>query len=171
MRRHPKTNERYDFDGNDYAHRQKVESKYQELADAKQKIRMYAGISASLGFMLLLLNLITYKFRIGQIFNEITLGAIGHCINIWLVLTSAIVSFLSVQGRSNPTLLIIATTICFVCIISFIIVIVFWAIDLRNMVWYQAFFLLGFVINIVPHVLLTLNVSELHSKLDSTRRR
>ena len=153
MRRHPKTNERYDFDGNDYEHRQKVESKYQELAEGKKTVRMYAGISAGIGFTLLLLNLITYKFRIGQIFNEITLGAIGHVINVWLVMTSAIISFLSVQGRSNPTLLIIATTICFVCIISFIIVIVFWAIDLRNMVWYQAFFLLGFIINIVPHVL------------------
>ena len=153
MRRHPKTNEKYDFDGNDFEHRQKVADRYQEVADAKKTIRMYAGISASIGFTLLLLNLITYRFRIGKIFNEITLGAIGHVINVWLVMTSAVISFLSVQGRSNPTLLIIATTICFVCIISFIIVIVFWAIDLRNMVWYQAFFLLGFIINIVPHVL------------------
>mmetsp|Transcript_36282 Transcript_36282/g.58233 ORF Transcript_36282/g.58233 Transcript_36282/m.58233 type:complete len:172 (-) Transcript_36282:100-615(-) len=171
MRRHPKTNEKYSFDGGDFNYRQKVEDRYQEVAEAKKTVRMYAAISAAIGFTLLLLNLITYKFRIGQIFNEITLGAIGHVINVWLVLTSAIISFLSVQGRSNPTLLIIATTICFVGIISFIIVIVFWAIDLRNMVWYQAFFLLGFIINIVPHVLLTLNVSELHTKLDNARRK
>ena len=156
MRRHPKTYAAdYDqsFDGGDYESRQKVDDKYKAITESKKSIRLYAGISGFVGFFLLLINLITYRFRIGVIFSEITLGAIGHTINVWLVLTSAIISFLAIQGRSNPTMLIIATTICFVCIISFIIVIVFWAIDLRNMEWYQGFMLIGFILNIIPHVL------------------
>lgn len=200
MRRHPKTGNRYNFDGGDHAYRQKVDNKYKQIAEDKKNIRLYAAISAGITIFMLVLNVIVYRFRIGTIFSEITLAAIGQCINVWLVVTAAILSFLAIQGKANPTLLIIATTVCFVAIISFIVLIVFWAIDLTNMQWYQAFFLLGFIINIVPHVLcmitfhsfsrlysmhsvlivsfgnftgftVTLNVSELHSKLDDQRSR
>ena len=139
-----KTNEGYGFDRILFVHRQKVES------SEKKTIRMYAGISSSIGSLLVFLNLLTYNFDIGEIFNIITLAAIGQVINTWLVITSAIISCLSVQGQSDLALLVIATTACFTTNISFTIVIVFWMINLRNMVWYQSYFLFGFIMNIVP---------------------
>mmetsp|Transcript_105202 Transcript_105202/g.128442 ORF Transcript_105202/g.128442 Transcript_105202/m.128442 type:complete len:173 (-) Transcript_105202:125-643(-) len=172
MRRHPRNaRTRLTNDGMDYDNRMKIDDKYGMITEAKQSIRKFSIINGSVCLTILFLNLLIYKFNVVRLFNDITLAGIGHVINSWLILTSCVVSYIVTKMRNNNTFVIIAATICFVTIISFVLVIVFWAIDLENMEWYQGLFLILFLGNIIPHILLVLNVTELSSALEMQRMR
>lgn len=141
--------------GDDFKSRQTVESKYTQAAEMKKNIRFYSLVSACICLFVAMLNLMIYRFRVPTMFREFKFGMIGHVVEIWLILSACSTAYFSVQGKNstNIPIRIIAMTICIISLISFVLLIIFWSIDLKNMPWYYAFFYIAFVINLVPQVL------------------
>lgn len=159
--------------GDDYDSRHQIDTSYTEAAKLKKRIRLYALTSLGVSMFLYISSLALYGFRIPTMFNEITIAMIGHSINAAAIAFSTIVCYITVLYKKYRDSTMLRTTglfSCFIGISTFLLALIFWIIDLRNMQWYQAFWIMGFVLNFVPQILLTSNMYDLQEEYERRER-